>query len=60
VDNTILKPATEWIKDEDVIIYDPDGFRWDDNVTMDTPISQEEFKRRLNYCTVMGLIKNEN
>lgn len=51
------KSAHEWLKDENVTILDPDGWRYDDGVTMDTPISYKEFQKRLVQCTVIGLIK---
>jgi hypothetical protein len=48
------KTAQEWIEFEDnqVIVYDPDGWRCDDGVTLDTPISYKEFMRRLNLSTI--------
>ena len=52
------KSAHEWLKDEAVTMMDPDGWRWNDGVTMDTPISYSEFQKRLVHCTVSGLIKS--
>jgi hypothetical protein len=52
------KSAHEWLKDETVTMMDPDGWRYDDGVTMDTPISYSEFQKRLVHCTVSGLIKS--
>jgi hypothetical protein len=52
------KSANEWLKSESVKILDPDGWRWDDGVTLDTPISYSEFQKRLVHCTVSGLIKS--
>lgn len=51
------KSAYEWLKDEKVTVLDPDGWRWNDGVTMDSPISYKEFQKRLVHCTVMGLIQ---
>ena len=34
------------------VVLDPDGWRDDDGVDLDTPISYEEFQRRLMECTV--------
>lgn len=53
------KSAHEWLKDETVKVIDADGWRRDDGVTMDTPISYTEFQKRLVHCTVTGLIKND-
>lgn len=50
------KSAHEWLKDESVRMLDPDGWRYDDGVTMDTPISYKEFQKRLVQSTVMGVI----
>jgi len=51
------KSAYEWLKGETVTVLDADGWRDNDGVTMDTPISYKEFQKRLVRCTVMGLIK---
>lgn len=53
------KSAHEWLKDETLTVIDPDGWRWDDGVTMDTPISYKEFQKRLVQCTVLGRIPND-
>lgn len=48
------KTANEWLKYiPDTIIYDPDGWRYDD-ITLDTPISWKEFQKRLSESTVIG------
>jgi hypothetical protein len=52
------KSAHEWLKDETVTIINPDDWRYDDGVTLDTPISYSEFQKRLVHCTVSGLIKS--
>jgi len=52
------KSAHEWLKDEAVTMMDPDGWRYDDGVTLDTPISYSEFQKRLVHCTVSGLIES--
>lgn len=48
------KPAHIWAEEMGVMIKSPDGFRWDDGVTMETPINYSEFQRRLPYCTVLA------
>ena len=52
------KSAYEWIDElyPNTVVYDPDGFRYNDGVTMNTPISRNDFQRRFNECTVMGLV----
>lgn len=50
------KSAYEWLKDESVVLLDPDGWRHDDGVTLDSLISYKEFQRRLAESTVMGNI----
>lgn len=47
------KSGLEWLKGEIVELLDPDGWRLDDGVTLETPITYEEFSRRIPYCTVM-------
>ena len=47
------KSALEWAKEDDVTILDPDGFRYDDGVTVHTPISYAEFSKRISECTCM-------
>lgn len=53
------KSAHEWLKDETVTVIDPDGWRWDDGVTMETPIPYIEFQKRLMQCTVLGFVQND-
>ena len=48
--------AYDWLKElkyEKYTILDPDGWRYHDGITMDTPISKSEFHRRFNESTVM-------
>lgn len=47
------KSAHEWLKEHTVKIINPDGWGWEDGITMDTPISYFEFQHRLTHCTVM-------
>ncbi len=47
------KSAHEWLKGEIVEILDPDGWRFKDGVTLDTPISYKDFCYRINLCTVL-------
>lgn len=53
------KTAYEWLESESFKLLDPDGWRQDDGVTLDTPISYAEFSKRINLSTVMGVIPNE-
>jgi hypothetical protein len=52
------KSAAEWLaclpEYKGFIIMDPDGWRYDDGVTMESKISYSEFKRRFNESTVIG------
>ncbi len=48
------KPATEWLKEDSIQMIDPDGWREDDGVTLDTPIKYSEFQRRLNLSTIIN------
>ena len=49
-----LKSAREWeaLSKDGYVIYDPDGFRRNDGVTMDTPITFEDYKYRKMFCTI--------
>lgn len=55
----VLKSAFEWEKEsaDSLWIWDPDGFRRNDGVTMDTPITFEEYKWRKIICTVGPKVK---
>lgn len=49
------KSAYDWLATEEFSgtkIYDPDGWRLGDGVTMDDPISYKDFCSRLNMSTV--------
>jgi hypothetical protein len=52
------KSAHEWANDEPNIIriIDADGWRRDDGVTLDTPISYGDFCERINYSTIIANI----
>lgn len=52
------KSAHEWLKIEDpqLRILDPDGWRHNDGVTMETKISYKDFLQRLKQCTSLGYI----
>jgi hypothetical protein len=47
------KTAIEWAKLDDTIILDPDGFREDDGITIETPISYSEYSKRIPFATVI-------
>jgi hypothetical protein len=50
------KTAEEWLKHPDFahvyFIIDPDGWRENDGVTLETPISRKDFERRLSVSTI--------
>lgn len=50
-----LRSAHDWLKLYDYYGYtilDPDGWRRNDGVTMDTPITRADFRERLAECTI--------
>jgi hypothetical protein len=51
--STAKKTAIEWAQLDEIIILDPDGFRDNDGVTIETPISYAEYNRRICHATVM-------
>jgi hypothetical protein len=66
-DNIFKKQsAWDWLKElgyDNYTILDPDGWRYDDGVSLDTPITKSDFNRRFSESTVMckmTTIKNEN
>lgn len=51
------KSAHEWLETMPFVrVMDPDGWREDDGVTMDTPIKWSDFQRRLNMSTLIGTL----
>lgn len=47
------KSAHEWLKEiPNTTILDADGWRYDDGVTLDTPIKWSDFQKRLNESTI--------
>jgi hypothetical protein len=42
----------------DVQMMDPDGWRQNDGVDMDTPIKWSDFQKRLNISTILCKIPN--
>lgn len=59
-DNIFKKQsAYAWLKDlgyHEHTIIDPDGWRYDDGVTLDTPISRSDFFNRFNASTVASFM----
>jgi phospholipase C len=53
------KTAYEWSRQTPYTILDPDGWRENDGVTMDTPIKWSDFQRRLNKSTLIGNLNYE-
>lgn len=55
-DNIFKKQsAWKWLEELNYgkyTILDPDGWRYNDGITMDTPISKSEFHRRFSESTV--------
>lgn len=50
------KSSHDWLKEmPKVELIDPDGWRENDGVTLETKITQEDFNRRLNCSTISGL-----
>lgn len=48
------KTAHEWLKEEkDIQILDPEGWKKDDGVTLDTPIKWSDFQQRLYMSTIV-------
>jgi hypothetical protein len=49
------KTANEWILHNNlsIKILDADGWRRDDGVTLDTPISESDFNMRLSLSTIL-------
>lgn len=53
------KSAYEWLETiPDVQMMDPDGWRQNDGVDMDTPIKWSDFQKRLNMSTILYNISN--
>jgi hypothetical protein len=51
------KTAHEWLETmPDIRLLDPDGWRWNDGVTLDTPIKWSDFNNRLNHSTICGSV----
>lgn len=48
-----LQTGYQWAKQEGIEIIDPDGFR--DGVGLYIPISQKEWERRRDECTIFPL-----
>ena len=48
------KTAHEWLKEENIQLLDPDGWRQDDGVTLDTPIKWNDFQQRLSVSTIIA------
>lgn len=54
------KSAYEWMAflyGRDDLILDPDGWRENDGVELETPITKAEFNRRFNLCTTYLLLR---
>lgn len=52
------KSSHRWLKEfhPETVILDPDGWRYDDGVTMETRITKDDFNKRFGESTVMGKI----
>lgn len=51
-----LRTPEEWLnlKHPNLHVIDPDGWRGVNGKPWDQPISEEEFDRRLPWCTIQG------
>ena len=47
------KTAIEWAELDEIVILDPDGFRYDDGITIETPISYAEYSKRIPFSTIL-------
>jgi hypothetical protein len=47
------KTGLEWAKINNVRIIDPDGWRENDGVDLDTPITKSDYNKRISLSTVM-------
>ena len=54
----ILHTGAEWSRILDVQVLDPDGWRHNDGVAWFTPITEDDFKRRVAESTVQNLRKD--
>ena len=56
-ESCFLKKPQDWldILHPEVIVKSPDGFRWNDGVTWETPMRKEEFERRIVFCTLLNV-----
>jgi len=50
-----LRTGTDWAEYYGIAIMDPDGWRRNDGVTMETPITLLDFANRVWECTLMGV-----
>lgn len=55
-----LKTGLEWAAEHGIVIYDPDGWRHNDGVTVNTLISEHEFWRRVMESTVSLAVMDES
>lgn len=51
--DTVLRTPDQWCTEHGIRVLDPDGWRHGDALPWDTPISLDEFFRRLAKSTVM-------
>jgi hypothetical protein len=58
-DRIYLKKPQEWldiIHGDSLKMLDPDGFRDNDGVTWETPMTKKEFEKRFQHCTIIGML----
>lgn len=58
LDEKNAKTAYQWLSMFDLFVLDPDGWRQNDGVTMDTPITLIDFSQRFHMSTVRNDPKN--
>jgi hypothetical protein len=55
-DKAFCKKPQQWFEilyGDSVKMLDPDGFRKEDGVTWETPVTKKEFEKRLPHCTII-------
>lgn len=53
-----MKTGRQWAKQHGIVIQDPDGWRYNDGVCLDTYITEEDFWLRAMQCTISLLAES--
>ena len=64
-ERAFCKKPQEWLQiihGDSIKMLDPDGFRENDGVSWETPMTKKEFEKRFVHCTIIGynLMDNPN